>query len=389
MKLRHLLNVGIALACLMPLPGVAANGNGNIKENVDRVILPLIEEHGIPGVAVAVVTDDGTEVFNYGVASKQTQKPVDDETLFEVGSISKTFTVTLATYAAEKGELNLSDQVSVHVPELEGSPLGEVALLHLGTHTPGGMPQQFPDDVTNDAEMMQYFKDWRPTYQQGAYRTYANPSIGLLGAIAARSMDRPYIDVMHSEIFPRLGLKKTFLTVPPGEEVNYAQGYTRKDQPTRVSPGVLAAEAYGVKTTASDLAHFLRVQMHMVDVPADIQAAVDETRRGYFKAGNTTQGLIWEEYDYPANLDDLLAGNSLKMSMEPNAVTAFKPPLDPRQQVLINKTGSTNGFGGYIAFVPAKRLGIVLLANKNYPIEARVRAAFTIMEALDTAVAAE
>jgi beta-lactamase class C len=50
--------------------------------------------------------------------------------------------------------------------------------------------------------------------------------------------------------------------------------------------------------------------------------------------------------------------------------------------VLINKTGSTNGFAAYVAFVPARRLGIVLLTNKNFPIAARVRAAFEILTQL-------
>jgi beta-lactamase class C len=52
--------------------------------------------------------------------------------------------------------------------------------------------------------------------------------------------------------------------------------------------------------------------------------------------------------------------------------------------VLINKTGSTNGFSAYVAFVPAKGIGIVMLANRNYPIPARVRAAHRILTALDS-----
>jgi beta-lactamase class C len=50
--------------------------------------------------------------------------------------------------------------------------------------------------------------------------------------------------------------------------------------------------------------------------------------------------------------------------------------------VLINKTGSTNGFASYVAFVPAQKLGIVMLANKNYPIAQRVTAAYQILTKL-------
>ena len=95
-----------------------------------------------------------------------------------------------------------------------------------------------------------------------------------------------------------------------------------------------------------------------------------------------TQDLIWEQYRYPAKLEELLAGNSAKVSLEANPVVRIDPPSPPRDDVLINKTGSTNGFGTYVAFVPAKKIGLVLLANKNYPADARVRAAYAILTRL-------
>jgi beta-lactamase class C len=96
-----------------------------------------------------------------------------------------------------------------------------------------------------------------------------------------------------------------------------------------------------------------------------------------------TQDLVWEQYDYPVGLKPLLEGNADKVVLQANPVTAMVPPSTPRDDVLINKTGSTNGFAAYVAFVPEKKLGVVLLANKNYPIAARVRAAYEILTRLD------
>jgi beta-lactamase class C len=62
-----------------------------------------------------------------------------------------------------------------------------------------------------------------------------------------------------------------------------------------------------------------------------------------------TQDLIWEQCHYPADLADLLAGNSAKVSLEANPVSKLEPPSRPQENVLINKTGSTNGFAAYVS----------------------------------------
>jgi beta-lactamase class C len=229
---------------------------------------------------------------------------------------------------------------------------------------------------------MEYFKNWRPTYQPGTYRTYANPGIGTLGLITAKSMGQDFAALMERLLFPGLGMKSSYINVPEAKMAEYAQGYTKDDAPIRMATAVLSSEAYGIKTTAADLVRFAEANMRSIGLDKNLLRAITETHTGYFKAGPMTQDLIWEQYPYPATLTALLEGNSPTMIYNATPVTRISPPEEPREDVWINKTGSTNGFGAYVAFVPQKRLGIVILANKNYPNEERVTVAFQILAAL-------
>jgi beta-lactamase class C len=374
--------VFLVCASLAPKSVLAEEPNANIEKIVAQSIRPLMAQFAIPGMSVGIVVDAHSYIFNYGLASKATQKLVADDTLFEIGSVSKTFTAALASYAQIKGHLSLSDPTSKYLPILSGSPFGKVSLINLGTHTTGGLPLQVPDEVTNDDQLMAFFQNWKPTYAPGTYRTYANPSIGLLGLITAKSMNEDFEGLMERTVFRGLGLSHTYYEVPEAQAQNYAQGYTKEDKPIRMAPGELASQAYGIRTNATDLLGFLKANMQMIDIDKDLKQAILQTHTGYYRLGAMTQDLIWEQYRYPVDLADLLEGNSSKVSYEANPVSKLEPASAPRSEVLLNKTGSTNGFGAYVAFVPAKHMGIVLLANKNYPNDARVRAAYQILTQL-------
>ncbi len=353
-----------------------------IKSAVDMAIQPVMAKYNIPGVAVGITVACRPYVFSYGVASTETRQPVTRDTLFEIGSVSKTFTATLTSYAQVTGHLSLSDKTSKYLPALQDSKFGDVSLLNLGTHTPGGLPLQVPDNIKNNDELMQYFKNWRPAYKPGTYRTYSNIGIGTLGLITAKSMGQDFAALMEHRLFPALGIKSTYIHVPLAKMADYAQGYTKEDAPIRMASGVLSSETYGIRTTAPDMVRFVEANMNSIRLDKNFQRAIAETHTGYFKAGPMTQDLIWEQYPYPVALKTLLAGNSSAMIFNATPVTEINPPEHPREDVWIDKTGSTNGFGAYVAFVPEKQLGIVVLANKNFPIDARVTAAYEILTAL-------
>ncbi len=150
-----------------------------------------------------------------------------------------------------------------------------------------------------------------------------------------------------------------------------------------MTAAILSSEAYGIRTRAADLLRFVEANMAMIKLDDKLQRAINDTHTGYFKAGAMTQDLVWEQYPYPVSLATLLAGNSPEMLFEAQPVKPIEPPQKPLSDVWINKTGSTNGFGTYVAFVPKKQIGLVILANKNYPIKDRVTLAHQVLTQLE------
>lgn len=352
-----------------------------LNQAVDAAVKPMMQAYAIPGMAIAISHKGQSHFFEYGVASRESGRAVDRHTLFELGSISKLFTATLGAYAEARGTLNLSDNASQYLPDLQGSAFDHISLLDLATYTAGGLPLQFPDAVSNEQQMLDYYRNWQAVYPPGTQRLYSNPSIGLFGHLAAASLAEPFQQLMEKDLLPQLGLQESYVQIPAEQMTRYAWGY-RNDRPVRVNPGALDAEAYGLKSSAADMLRFIDANLHPDKLPAPLHQAISSTHRGYYQVGDMTQALGWERYGYPISLEKLQAGNSAEMALQPKAAERFSVPKPAEGDLLLNKTGSTNGFGAYILLLPARDTGLVILANRNYPNAERVRLALQLLEAI-------
>src|SRR5690242_8210107 len=164
-NIRTLAMMGLWLGVLLsPNSSAAADEKAVVEKSVAEAVRAVMEQYAIPGMAVGIALNGQTYVFNYGAASKATGKPVDNDTLFEIGSVSKTFTATLASYAQITHQLSLSDNASKYLPSLRGGTFDKVSLLDLGTYTSGGLPLQVPDDIKNEDQLMKYLKNWKPSH---------------------------------------------------------------------------------------------------------------------------------------------------------------------------------------------------------------------------------
>ncbi|EOV9694118.1 class C beta-lactamase [Cronobacter turicensis] len=348
----------------------------------DAVVNPLMARYQIPGMAVAVSVNGETHLWHYGVASKATRKPVDEKTLFEIGSLSKTFTATLASAAQQEGKLDFSAPASRYLPALSGSAFDRVTLRNLATHT-SGMPLFVPDDVKNTAQLMAWYRAWQPAQPVGTERVYSNLGIGMLGMITAKALDKPFSEAMEQGLLADFGMTHTLINVPDAAMSDYAQGYNKDDKPVRVTPGPLDAESYGLKSSSADLLRYLQIQLGERDVAPRWRQAINATHNGYYRTGEFTQGMMWEYYPWPSPLSRLVEGNSSQRIMKGLTATAIVPPEPAPQAAWYNKTGSTNGFSTYAVFIPEKRIALIMLANKWFPNDDRVKAAYNIIQELD------
>lgn len=350
-----------------------------IKKLVDQNFKPLLEKYDVPGMAVGIIQNNKKYETYYGLQSVQDKKAVNSSTIFELGSVSKLFTATAGGYAKTKGTISFKDTPGKYWKELKNTPIDQVNLLQLATYTSGNLGLQFPDEVQTDQQVLTFFKDWKPKNSIGEYRQYSNPSIGLFGKVVALSMNKPFDQVLEKTIFPDLGLKHSYVNVPKTQMQNYAFGYNQENQPIRVNPGPLDAPAYGVKSTLPDMLSFVNANLNPQKYPADIQRAINETHQGFYQVGTMYQALGWEEFSYPAPLQTLLDSNSEQIVMKPNKVTAISKEPSVK---MFHKTGSTNGFGTYVVFIPKEDIGLVMLTNKRIPNEERIKAAYAVLNAI-------
>ena len=195
--------------------------------------------------AVAISLKGEPHYFSYGLASKEDGRQVTPETLFEIGSVARPSPPPSPAMPWPQDKMRLDDRASQHWPALQGSRFDSISLLDLATYTAAALPLQFPDSVQKDqAQIRDYYRQWQPTYAPGSQRLYSNPSIGLFGYLAARSLGQPFERLMEQQVFPA-GPR----TDPPrrarGGAGAVRQGYGKDDRPYGSVPARWMPKATG------------------------------------------------------------------------------------------------------------------------------------------------
>jgi CubicO group peptidase (beta-lactamase class C family) len=302
-------------------------------------------QHQSVGIVVGVIDSTGRRVVAYGNTAKD-GKPVDANTVFEIGSVSKVFTSLLLADAVKRGEVALTDPVSkylppdVKVPERGGK---KITLVDLATHTSGlpYMPSNIhPKDPANPfadytvAQLYELLSTVQLTRDIGSTYEYSNLGVGLLGHVLARRAGTDYETLVRTRILEPLGMKSTAITLSKSMKEHLTPGHDASLQPVPNWDIPTLAGAGALRSTANDLLTFLAANIGIEKSPlAPSMAAMIATRRPT-GTQNLEIALGWHIWTRDGH-------------------------------EIIWHNGGTGGYRTWIGFEPKSRTGVVVLSNTS------------------------
>ena len=297
------------------------------------------------GIVVGVIEPQGRRMVAYGSLNQGDPRPLNGDTIFEIGSATKVFTSLLLADMVQRGEVALTDAVAkylpaeVKVPERGGRA---ITLVDLSTHTSGlpRMPSNFnPKDPANPYAdyttelLFQFISSYQLTRDIGSQFEYSNLGGGLLGQALAHRAGVDYEALVRSRITGPLGMNSTGITLSPQMKARLAVGHNDKlvTVPNWDLPALAGAGA--LRSSVNDMLTFLAANLGYVKSPlAPAMAAMLSVRRPTGAPGGGEIGLGW-------------------------LITK------PSEDEIVWHNGGTGGYRSFIGYDAKTRVGVVVLSN--------------------------
>ncbi|RNC86328.1 MAG: serine hydrolase [Winogradskyella sp.] len=279
--------------------------NAEIKDDVKVYIKAMVDEGHVPSIAMTYMEGDATESFNYGNTKLENGDAVNENSVYEIGSISKVFTCIVLADEVLKGNMSLDDPISKYLPKEFKAIKGanrEITLKDLATHTSGlpRMPSNFnPKDPENPfadytvKELYEFLDSYTLTRDVGAQYEYSNLAMGLLGHILELSTGTPYADLIKARITDPLDMKSTGIVINDNMKSNLAYGYNVELKITKNWDLNVLAGAGAIKSTTSDMIKFFKANVTESDT--DLYKAMALSHEVAYIDSNTNLniGLGW------------------------------------------------------------------------------------------------
>jgi CubicO group peptidase (beta-lactamase class C family) len=300
------------------------------------------EDRGI-ALVVGIIDAKGRRVVAYGSLAKGDKRPLDGDTVFEIGSMTKVFTSLVLMDMVQKGEVAVTDPVAMHlpsgvkVPERNGR---KITLEDLATQSSGlpRMPSNFkPRDPSNpyadySADLLYAFlSGYQLTRDIGAQFEYSNLGVGLLGQALSLRAGTDYETMVRARVLEPLGMTRTGVTLSPEMKARLAVGHdTNLDPVPNWDLGALAG-AGALRSSANDMLTFLAANLGYEKTP--LAAA-------------------------------MAAQLSIRRPAGPGMEIAYNWFIQTKNgKSIIWHNGGTGGYRSYMGFDPQTRAGVVVLSN--------------------------
>jgi CubicO group peptidase (beta-lactamase class C family) len=239
---------------------------------VAEAVMHAMAAAEIPGVALGILDNGREEVAGLGVANVETGEPVTPETLFQLGSVTKTYTATALMRLVEQGRVELDLPVRTYVPDFrvaDPDASAQVTIRHLLTHTGGWWGDSVSETGTGPDALANFMATKMPTFPQlapvGRYFSYNNTGLDVVGRIMEVVADTPYRDTMQELLLGPLELEKSTFTPEAVLAAPYADGHATTPGGVVVQQPLFIPRnsdpAGGLHATPHDVLRYARFQM--------------------------------------------------------------------------------------------------------------------------------
>lgn len=311
----------------------------------DTELEALIEARTAPrdgqGIVIGVLGPDNRRVIGNGPAGGE---QFDENTLFEIGSISKVFTAMILADMAAKGEVSLDDPVQRYLPEGVTMPVRggkEITLADLAAHhsglprLPDNMPLADPDDPYADyteAMLLEFVTGHELQNDIGGKWDYSNLGVGLLGYVLTQASGKDYEILLRERITDPLRMDDTAVSLTPALQERFSPGYDAFMRPAKPWHLSTLVGAGGIRSTVDDMLAFAAAALDPQSPIAPAMELMTSVRRTG-PTPDTEQVLGWQ-LSHPEAGRDILMHN-----------------------------GGTGGYRSALALEPAKKRAVVALTN--------------------------
>lgn len=312
------------------------------RQRLDAVARPLVQNGYLRSVVIGLLDSTGPRVYGYGQFGPATDSATPDgDTVFEIASITKTFTATLLAEMAERNEIALDDVVSKYLPESVKLPqtdkpmtLAAIATHHSGLpRLPSNLKPRGWDDpyAEYDSKKLYAYLPGAKVHPTATFE-YSNLAYSMLGHALSRRAGKSYEELLVDHIAKPLGMKDTRVLFTPAMRQRLAPPFDADLDVARNWGFADLPAGGGIRSTVNDMLKYLAAQIDLPGaLPETLRKAIAVTHEDRADAG-------------PGGMRIGLAWHITKAGVHWH-------------------NGQTGGYHSYAAFDAKAKLAVVVLAN--------------------------